>query len=520
MIFGIICNICNTFLCNKERIYAMKLRKIAILLALLMLASSLASCSGTETTETADTTASENTAAATETEPETEPDPFAEMDFGGQDIRMLVSNQDKNGRIFSTFAVISNEEGLTGEVVSDAVYNRNTAVEELLNISFSYTETPENCLQFPSTVTNLLTAGDDAYELIVNDMYPLATLSVSNSFINIMDLPYLDFSQEYWYEEYMNDVSFSSNEKRYILAGDYFLDVLRSAHALYFNKDRFTDLYGDPNVLYEQVLNNEWTQDLFMEYKEGAYQDLNGNGQKDGEDLYGYSTNGYWGPMIPWVIGSDITFLQYREDGSPYFAMNNERSVNLMSRLIDIFYGEGTYDFQGDYNTAFVGGQSLFGGYMRVGNSESFRDMEYDIGILPIPKMDDEQENYITSSHDTTIIGVIPITCTRSETIAAVLEVLSRETNKTVIPAYYEIALKTKYVRDSQSAQIMDIIRQNISCVFPVAFGNYCNDLPLKNTFSALLTSKSTDFVSTYTKLEGAAQKKLDELWQAFSAND
>ena len=492
----------------------MKTKQIlAILLAALMTAGSFVSCGEKETAETqaaADTEAAE----VVETE---EVDPFADMDLGGESIRMMVSSREKDGIVPSLFAIQHGEE-LTGEVVSDAVYNRNIEVEEMLNIKLEFTADDQSHETIGASLTQMLTAGDDAYELIIHELFPLATLSVQNSFLNVFNIPHLDFSRDYWYDDYMSDTSFASEDKRYILAGDYFLDVYRSAHALYFNKDRFTDLYGAPEELYDLVLEGGWTHDVFLQYSEGAYQDINGDGQRDKDDLYGFSTYGYWGPIIPWVIGADITFLEYNEDGSPYFAMNNERSIKLLEQLNKIFHGEGAYDYQADFSLAFINGSSLFGGYHRVAHMENFRDMEADLGILPIPKMDDSQENYITSSHDTTNVGVIPITCSKSDIIGAVLEVLSRESAENVIPAYYETSLKTKYVRDDQSAQILDIIRQNISCVFPVAFGNYCGNLALYNAFSAPLGSKSTDFVSNYVKHEKTAQAKLDELWEAFSS--
>lgn len=492
----------------------MKTKQIfTLLLAALMTAGTFVSCGDTEAeTQSQQETTAEQAETAAETT-----DPFAEMNFDGESIRMMVSSREKDNIVPSIMAIQHGEE-LTGEVVSDAVYNRNIEVEEMLNIKLEFTADDQSHETIGASITQLLTAGDDAYELIIHELFPLATLSVQNSFLNVFNIPHLDFSKDYWYEDYMSDVSFASTEKRYILAGDYFLDIYRSAHALYFNKDRFTDLYGAPEDLYDLVLEGGWTHDVFLEYSEGAYQDVNGDGTRDAGDLYGFSTNGYWGPIIPWVIGADITFLEYYDDGSPYFAMNNERSIKLLEQLNKVFHGEGAYNYAADFSTAFINGSSLFGGYHRVAHMENFRDMEADLGILPIPKMDESQENYITSSHDTTNIGVIPITCSKSDIIGAVLEVLSRESAENVIPAYYETSLKTKYVRDDQSAQILDIIRQNISCVFPVAFGNYCGNLALYNAFSVPLNAKSTDYVSNYVKHEKTAQAKLDELWEAFSA--
>ena len=496
-------------------------RITTLLLAALMAAGTVtfASCGGDGTAAPAQTDAPGTDTAAEEVTT-AEPDPFEGFDFGGEEIRILVSANDYDGRGSSIYA-IKHEEEENGDIVKDNVYKRNMNVEELLNVSFVFTENEEDYNGIASSLPKLIMAGDDAYELVIHDLFPLCSLSVQNNFINTYDLQYIDFSKDYWYDAYMKDVSFNSEEQRYILAGDYFLDILRCAHALYVNKEMFNTLFESADELYDHVLNGTWTHETFLGYINEAYHDINGDGKPDDDDRYGYCTINYWGPMIPWVIASDITFLEYESDGAPYFAMNNERSVQLLTNMVDIFHGEGTRNYSASVEActnAFINGNSLFGGYQRVSSLEMFRDMETDIGILPYPKMDEAQENYITSSHDTANVGVIPMTCTKLDTIGAVLEVLSRESAKDVVPAYYETALKVKYARDEMSAQMLDIIRYNISCVFPVAFGNYCNNLPLYNAFSMPLQGKKTDFVSNYVKYEEKAQAKLDELWEAFNA--
>ncbi len=494
-------------------------RTLLLFIAAFLAAGTVTSCgdAGTATTETGKVT----DAVGTGTEAITaEPDPFEALDFGGEEIRMLVSANDYDLAGSSIYTIRADEEAEGGDVVNDAVIARNRAVEELLNITFSFTENTDDHTKIPTTLKNFIMAGDDAYDLVIHDLYPLSTLSVQGYFLNACDSQYMDFSQSYWYEDYMRDLSFNNEDIHYLLAGDYFLDVLRSAHALYVNKEMFNTIHESVDELYQLVLDNKWTHDAFLGYIADAYSDVNGDGKHDVDDRYGYCTIGYWGPMIPWVISSDITFLEYEADGAPYFAMNNERSVKLLENLNLVFHNDASHNYSAGADActaAFVNGNSLFGGYQRVSSLEMFRDMDSDIGILPYPKMDEAQERYITSSHDTANVGVIPLTTSKFETLGAVLEVLSRETAKTVMPAYYETALKVKYIRDDASAQMLDIIRYNISCVFPVAFGNYCNDVPLYKAFSTPLGSKKTDFVSNYVKHEEKAQAKLDELWAAFS---
>ncbi len=499
----------------------MKTKKALLLfIAALMAAGTFASCGNAGTGAEAET-GNATDAVGTGTDAVTEePDPFEGFDYGGEEIRMLVSANDYDGRGSSIYAIRADEETEGGDVVNDAVLKRNQTVEELLNVSFTVTENTDDYSKIPTTLKNFIMAGDDAYDLVIHDLFPLATLSTEGYFLNACDSQYVDFTKEYWYEDYMSGLAFNTDDVRYLLAGDYFIDVLRSAHALYVNKEMFGTIHESVDELYQLVLDGVWTQDAFLSYIKDAYSDVNGDGKTDDDDRYGFCTINYWGPSIPWVISSDITFLEYESDGTPYFAMNNERSVRLLENLNLIFHNDATHNYSASVeacNNAFINGNSLFGGYQRVSSLEMFRDMETDIGILPYPKMDEAQANYITSSHDTANVGAIPMTTSKFETLGAVLEVLSRESAKTVMPAYYETALKVKYARDDTSAQMLDIIRYNISCVFPIAYGSYCANLPLYEAFSVPLGSKKTDFVSGYVKKEAKAQAKLDALWAAFS---
>ncbi len=498
-----------------------QVRIAAFLLAALTVGSALTACGDDAQKQPVQTTPTggnngESTAAETEA-----PDPFADFDFGGAAVRMLVSANDYDSRGSSIYT-IRHEESSDADIVRDAVYKRNMKVEQLLNIKFEFTENTDDYTTIPTTIRQLVTAGDNAYELIIHDLFPLASLSVEGSFLNVKEGQHFDFTQPWWYTDYMEDLAFGVKDTQYLLAGDYFMDILRTAHALYFNKDLFRSLYETPDELYQHVLDGTWTQEVFLNYVKDAYNDTNGDGKADDDDIYGYGHVGTWGSAIPWIISSDLTFIKSESDGHPVFAMNNERSVLMLERLNDIFWNTASHDYAeiGKNTEAFISGKVLFGGYQRVSSLEVFRDMTAEIGVVPYPKMDAAQEHYVTSSHDTANVGAIPMTCDQMDMMSAVLEVLSRETYDSVMPAYYETALKVKYSRDDTSSQMLDIIRANISCVFPVAYGNYCMDMPLQQAFCTPLGAKRREFASNYEKKVKGAQKKLDQLWEAFSSID
>ncbi len=100
-----------------------------------------------------------------------------------------------------------------------------------------------------------------------------------------------------------------------------------------------------------------------------------------------------------------------------------------------------------------------------------------------------------------------------------VLEILCRETGRTVIPKYYEEGLKIKYSDGQDDAKMIDLIHDAISSPFPVAYDSMLSNFMLNSTFSTPLQSNSTDFASAYKRMEKASKKTLEKASNAFAAN-
>jgi len=82
----------------------------------------------------------------------------------------------------------------------------------------------------------------------------------------------------------------------------------------------------------------------------------------------------------------------------------------------------------------------------------NLRDMEDDFKIIPIPKLDENQQNYNSRIHDSLTIYGMPITAIGQEdAVSATLEAMASESYRLVTLAYYESALKVKFTRDSDS---------------------------------------------------------------------
>lgn len=495
-------------------------RLISLILAVLMLVPMAASCSD-ETPDSgtpADTTtASVDTTAAAETEPpETGRDAVkdklpADLKFEGETFRVYVAAEGTNTKFYGV------EEEVTGDVVNDTVHARNQAVEERLGITLQHDGKTDTYKTVAQSMSNLILANDATYDLYMGHQIGIATLVPQKLFQNAYDVRYLDFEQPWWNTHYMDSISLG-DKYRFLLAGDYFITCLTNERVTFFNKKLYNDLYGDPDGLYKEVLDGKFTLDRMIELSAGAYSDLNGDGKSDTTDQLGFICNKVLASVDGFVYGSDINFTTRDEEGFVKLSMVSDDAVILLEKLIQLFSQTGTNtESGGAQNDIFKAGNVLFLGNGTLGTAENLRDMEQDFGFLPHPKLDEEQKEYRTLVHDQAFLGAIPVTNGRTDLTGAVLEALCSESYRTVLPAWYESALKLKYARDDISSQIIDLLNSTMSTDFVYAYNAALNNI---GTYTRDMVSKGNmNWASHMKKMEPAADKKLQDLINTFKGN-
>jgi hypothetical protein len=391
-------------------------------------------------------------------------------------------------------------------------------VEALLNIKFKYTQMDEDYGTVEKAMSKIIMAGLDEYDLFINDIRSVANLSLQGMFQNIRNVPVFELGENYWYRDFMDDVSIG-NEKSFILAGDYFIDILRNCNVLFLNSSMLDEerSLGATDELYRMVLEGKWTMDEFLLLVKAFLKDLDGNGKYDKNDQYGFICTGTWGSAIPFMIASDTNVVTKDKDGIPSLTINNPKSIELHDYLSRLYAKESGTNSEMDMLSLiseFQNRRSLTIGLQRLCALQDLRNMTDEFSILPYPKLNLQQANYVTSAHDTTEIGAIPVTTPNFDMTCVTLEALCRETKKTVMPVYYEQALKIKYARDEYSAQIIDLIHDNMRNVFPLAYSEKMSGI------LGLYDVKATkDFSSGYEKLADKAKANLEEAISAFLDN-
>ena len=140
------------------------------------------------------------------------------------------------------------------------------------------------------------------------------------------------------------------------------------------------------------------------------------------------------------------------------------------------------------------------------------RNMEELYGIVPMPKYDEAQSEYGTLQHDQFTVYAVPATVAEDKLplLGAVLEVMASESMRTVKPAYYEIALKRKYMSDPIAWDMLDLIfntiRIDAGIVYTNALGNPHDQL------RQIITGKKNTVASKFKRMDKTVGKNLSKM--------
>ncbi|MBE6612475.1 MAG: hypothetical protein E7632_08280 [Ruminococcaceae bacterium] len=485
-------------------------RQISILLLCSILTSQFAGCGSSESVDTAapDSPDSVTTVGGEETVPEEINRENAklmlpELDFGEQQINIMYVGDE----IVYRQDVFAEQ---TGDVVDDAIYARNLAIEELLNVKFNYLAPSNDTVKSAEILRKTVLANDDAYDLCSGHQSYTTKLITQGLYHNFVDDEYINWEMPWWNLDYMKEMAVG-NDKIFFLMGDISLMCLKSLGAVYYNRDFYERLYGDPDEPYDLVFDGKWTFDKFCELVRGGYADLNGNTKVDDGDQFGSFANASKS-VEHFQYPCGITTTTRDEEGIPRLTLNNERTINFVNDLYALYFeNEGFYLDKNasidDHIAEFMDGKYLFCPVW-FRHADQIREMTTDYGIVNYPKYYEEDE-YKTLVHNGTTVFVTPITSKIADKIGAVCEAMAYYNYVSVTPAYYEVALKVKYSRDDQTSQVLDLIAASATTNFGYVFSGPIAGI---GDLRDMMQKKTKDFGSWFAKYESRANDSLTKL--------
>lgn len=388
------------------------------------------------------------------------------MDYEGELIKLVIREDQR----FS-YEFIAND--LSGGIVSNAVFKRNSEVKERLGVEMDFSTI--NNIHGPWDAINIsITSGACEFDIAIGSAAQATKFALNGTYRNLRNIENINLEKEYWSKGLIENMTLAG--ATYFATGSistYFYD---SAFVVYFNRDLCEDWGITPNSLYDTVMRGEWTLEEMIRLSKDIHGDTNGDGIANDGDVFGFglqvssATDGFYSSC-------DIPCTEIQKDGNLKFSIDIDKLGNVVTMLNDFLWNnngvvalcEDAKFVESDIfllENQFANDELLFiTDWLYSTSTDTMRGMKSDYGVLPYPKYSASQQSYYTYAHDQLSVVGIPVTVSkdRLDMLGAFIEAMASGGQNTVMPTYYEKALTGQYIRDYQSVKTMDMIIRNIS---------------------------------------------------------
>ncbi len=486
--------------------------KIRITVILLLAALLLASCgeggAGKETDTAAPPPSGTAATAApdTETEPaETGPVPdIPDVKYDGESFRVMYRFGTTSYNCTDVWA-----DTITGDVVGDAVYNRNIKLEDHFGIKL---------VPLPDTspydkMKKNVAAYDDWCEVLSDQKRTIFPLTLDDYMQDWNAIEYVDFENPWWDSNFARDMSLG--EHLYMAVGDFNFFGTTTIYFLAFNKKLVTDY--NLALPYQDVYDGTWTFDKMCDMVKQVSEDLDGDGKMTTYDRWGimYQTE----VAFRMTAGMGVRMTVRDEDNYPVLAPLDDRMIDAIEKVIELrddethaisyramWTGQNTAGYPHEYAFArsrFVTDQLLFLEGTPTMCINEFGDMGSPFGVCPMPKYDEEQDRYYALSDEFACAWVIPVTSQKSE-MTGILTEYWAYLSQPLMDAVYKKMLKGRRMDAPDDAAMLDIIFD--SAYYEISFLG--PSVGISDMMQRAVSSGNV--ASAYAAAEESIEKKLD----------
>ncbi len=411
------------------------------------------------------------------------------------------------------------------------VLERNTKALEATNVAVRYQYYDDTlsygrgkCIEimYSNAVSGAVGSIPDMY---CNFTYDIVAASIKGAFSNLRStlhnyegVNYFDFLDEDYDETkdnegFMYDYMCSTTlnyDKMYLLASDYFTDMIRAFFIVPVNKTLLEsvgmqvtgDKDGDGSFtiedFYAEVKEKKWNYAKVAEYSAAIYTPGEANtGSEHIEDILGFAISGYGLASSGMLYSTNITVISktYNEGTGKYDYEYPEESpelVELFKNAKTLFESTGVFCVTGGgpdetkygskqnlvIRNRFCDSKILFGDIMLVGALEyeeyqRLKDSD-GFGVVPVPLYHevamDSPENYLTTTHSIARPGAIAANTAKFAECTAFLNYQSTHSTD-ILNEYYDYNLQYGATDGSTgTVEMLQYIRLNVRSAFDKTF--------------------------------------------------
>ena len=420
--------------------------------------------------------------------------------------------QDLGGLVFkiadnTNFRFLPRDTEL-GTPMGDLKHTIMESIMEDFNVTFDVVRITENDML--NQLTPAVMAGDLFAHIIISTTWAFGGLISAGLLGDISAVPTLNLDSDLW----MRHVHRATTVRGEVLATAGIFEHWDRASVVVFQKSLWNQLnLPDP---YELVRRGEWTWDRFEEFAVLAAQDLTGDGVVD-------NINDRWGmAVIPddfmraTVLSMGGRFFDFHPvTGRLYSPMATPEGIAIADwlRYFSLIPG-AWYRGPGQNNRTemFINRRALFMPH-DLHIWEVVRAMDDDFGILPYPKRNAEQPEYLSvASHNAMLIG-IPITNNQLEETGIIMEALAARFAP--VREMQRAELEDIVLRSDEDIEMLDYIIPNLACDigFIMAIAGPVWNTPMGTLYNYTFNHTVNDFASEIESRRMAMEVAINEVF-------
>lgn len=473
---------------------------------------------------------------------------------------------------------LAGEDTTKRESIDDDVAARNADAEYYTNVKVKYDYYPDvpeygwgDCIEI--MFGNATGGGRGVPDIYCNFTYDIVGASLKGTFHNLKNTEldqgnFFSFLDEDYDEtvdnrgymfEYMESTTLSLH-KMYVLASDYFLDLIRSFFIVPVNVELLEsvgmEVTGDLNKdgkftiddFYEEVGQKKWNYKKVAQYAAKVYRD-EGTAKtgEDIEDVLGFAISDKGLPASGALYSTNITVISkewsdekgdyvysYPQESESLYAFFDSMKVLASSPGVYIAWEDPNISKYGSTNALairarFCDNKILFGDIMLLGALEyqeyqTLKDAS-GFGVVPVPLYHEvsleDKENYLTTIHNNSRPGAIALNTHNFTACTAFLDYQSTHSNH-ILNTYYEENLQYQVVDGEVegTVEMLRYIRTNVRSAFDKTFedaiGVYSNGTT--RSWHGFLNSNryQHDIRTDYKTYRTDKQKYLDLLYNEY----
>ena len=416
---------------------------------------------------------------------------FNGVNFGGKSVTITMSNCQDPSRVGASVAKYmagADDKGNvdTEDTILMSVKNRNDYVTGKLGLQINYDYMSEGWQDLATAIKTRYDAHDrdnpiDGVANQLSSIYELMMMGIFRNVSTTAKTNYFDFTDKSWYADTMQSLSFGADMaegKKFILAGDYFIDIIRCIDVIIVNENRLSTIGWSTDSFYELITNGEWDYDYFNSLVDSAFSagptgDPSKTDENDNLGLvyYGSKTNNVFAAAIAMAMvhSADIDYIAAENGNFKY--LNNSTVNTSFSTLAEkatlLVENRGTLAVEAatDARTVFAGGNTLFVTGMRLYDLENVAFDSIPKNAIPFPKLNMGTDKYKAYIHDNASVGAIFNTSDRFTEFSAFWQYCTIKSEATRIK-YYNDGLGLKYDTagsGSHTKSMLDILYNNMT---------------------------------------------------------